>query len=81
MLVSGGGVLLDCTQQLFTCKGFGQVLIRADNPAAGHIEQTVLTGEHDDGCIMKIGIVFYDGASLITVKTWHHDVDKYQVGG
>src|SRR5580698_8649812 len=55
-------------------------MLRADDAAAGAIEQPVLGGQHDDRDRSKNLVVLDQRAGLITVQPRHHDIDEYDVG-
>ena len=69
----------DGAQQLIFREGLGQVLLRSNDTAACPIEQSVLAGQHDDGCFFKYFVVLDQGARLVAVQTRHHDVNEDEI--
>src|SRR5699024_5720516 len=69
-------MLANGVQQLVTRKGFGQILLGADDASAGLVEQTILGTEHDYRGGAKLLIVLDQGTGLVAVQPGHHDVDK-----
>src|SRR5579862_2014914 len=67
---------LDRRQQLVLGEGLGQVVLGADDAAAGAIEQPVLGGQHDDRDGAENLVVLDQRAGLVAIQARHHDVDE-----
>src|SRR5690606_13689213 len=80
ILVRLRNVSADSTQQLFLAEWLGQVLIGTHDAPLGLVEQPVLARQHDHWRGTECGVVLDQGTGLITIKTRHHDVNKYDIG-
>jgi hypothetical protein len=70
----------DGLKQTVFGKRFGQVLVGTDHSSSRPIKKTVLGGEHDQWGIAKTLVFFDQGASLVSIEPWHHDVAKDYFG-
>src|SRR5512139_1775267 len=73
-------VRLDRTEQFFLGERLGQVVLRADDAAAGTIEQAILGRKHDHRNGAKHLVVLDQRTGLIAVEARHHDVHEDDVG-
>src|SRR5688500_17090338 len=73
---SGVDVLADRVEEFLAREWFGDVLLGADDAAAGLVEQPVLGRQHDDRRALEHLVVLDQRAGLITVQARHHDVDE-----
>src|SRR5512137_1263598 len=73
-------VRFDRTQQLFLGERLGEVVLGADDAAAGTIEQAILGRKHDDGDGAEDLVVLDQRAGLVAIEARHHDVDEDDVG-
>src|SRR5512145_454991 len=73
-------VRLDRTQQFFLRERLGEVVLGADDAAAGTIEQAVLGRKHDHRDGAEDLVVLDQRAGLVAVQAGHHDVDEDDVG-
>src|ERR1700744_3672848 len=67
---------MNSTKQLISGERLGQILFRADDAAAGLVEQPVFGAKHDDRGATELRIILDKRAGLIAVETRHHDVHK-----
>src|SRR5262245_27775392 len=72
-------VSLDRVQQFVLREGLRQVVLGAEDAAAGAVEQAVLARQHDDRDRAEDLVVLDQRARLVTVQPRHHDVDEDDV--
>src|SRR5690554_3053840 len=73
---SGGDVLADGVEEFLARERFGDVLLGADDAAAGLVEQPVLRREHDHRRGLEELVVLDQRAGLVAIQARHHDVDE-----
>src|ERR1700733_6819671 len=72
-------VSFDRSQQFVFGKRFGQIVFRADDAAAGPVEQPVFARQHDHRNLLEDLVVLDQGAGLVSVEARHHDVHEHDV--
>jgi hypothetical protein len=73
-------MLANSFEQTIFGEGFRQIFVGTHHSAACTVEQPILAGKHNDGSKLEAGIFFNKRAGLITIKSWHHDVNKNDIG-
>src|SRR3984957_10096944 len=69
-------VSFDRSQQFVLGERLGQIMFRSYDAPAGPIEQSILAREHDHGNLFEYLVVLDQRTGLVSVETWHHDVDE-----
>src|SRR5580704_12033589 len=72
-------VRFDGPQELVFGERLGKIVLGADDPAPGAVEQPVLAREHDHRDLPKHLVVLDEGAGLVPIETRHHDIHKNDV--
>lgn len=68
------------TKQLALAERLSEILIGANNPSLGFVEQAVFARKHNHRRRFKFAVIFDERAGLIAIKAGHHNVYKYDIG-